>query len=186
MRQIILVRHGQTDWNLAGRWQGSTDTPLNNYGREQASALALSLEGSHYSVIASSELQRAVSTADILNQILDCPRLIDKRLNEINLGLWEGHVVSEIPQIDPVAWEQWNSGIEASSAPSGESRICLAARTKQALEEICQQHPVGNIMIVSHKISIESLICLAEKKSLSEIGKLSVPNLHPITIEWPE
>ncbi len=185
MIRLWLVRHGQTKWNVEGRWQGSTDLDLNEYGVEQARILASSLNGRKFSALFSSTLIRAKATADILNEILQCKRFEDPRLNEIKLGAWEGKLGSDIPGLDPDAWNRWNAGDLAASAPNGESRIELANRTKAAADSIVKQFPEGEILVVSHKVTIESLICLAKAEPLETIGTRPVPNLQPIEILWP-
>src|SRR6476659_10216608 len=86
MATLILVRHGETDWNAAGRLQGHTDRPLNDYGRTQAKRLAEQLAGDGIAAIYASDLSRARETAESLG----LPVLVDPDLREKNWGSWEG------------------------------------------------------------------------------------------------
>jgi broad specificity phosphatase PhoE len=86
---LLLVRHGETDWNRDGRWQGGSDTRLNDLGREQARALAERLDGS-IDVLYSSDLARARETAEIVAAKLGLEVHVDPRLRERSFGSWEG------------------------------------------------------------------------------------------------
>ncbi len=92
MTTLLLVRHGETDWNRDGRWQGGSDTSLNDVGREQARALADELDG-NISTVYSSDLARARETAEIVVANIGLPVQIDPRLRERGFGSWEGEEV---------------------------------------------------------------------------------------------
>jgi broad specificity phosphatase PhoE len=93
---LILIRRGQTDWNLAGRYQGQSDLPLNQHGREQALQIARSLDGTGLSAIYASDLARARDTAQILARAAGLKVQLDPWLREINQGEWEGMLFAEI------------------------------------------------------------------------------------------
>src|SRR5436190_1312043 len=90
MTTLLLVRHGETDWNAAGRLQGHTDRPLNEYGRRQAKELADRLAGEGADAIYASDLSRAKETAEIVGERLGLTVVIDADLREKNWGSWEG------------------------------------------------------------------------------------------------
>jgi broad specificity phosphatase PhoE len=96
--KFLLIRHGQTDWNLAQRFQGQSDIPLNEVGKKQAMALADRLTNESINIVYSSDLQRAIETSKIIMQMSDCkPDLHpDQRLREVNFGDWEGLTYDEI------------------------------------------------------------------------------------------
>src|SRR5437870_10210961 len=95
MTTLLLVRHGETDWNRDGGWQGGSDTRLNDLGREQARALADELDG-NIDVVYSSDLARARETADIVAAKLQLEVRVDPRLRERSFGSWEGLTTLEI------------------------------------------------------------------------------------------
>ncbi len=185
--RLLLIRHGQTDWNLAGRWQGAADIPLNQLGISQAERLGQSLVGRSFELIISSALQRARDSAGIINRYLQLPSEIDPRFNEISLGLWEGVLGADVPLQNPTFWQRWCSGDPEAAPEQGESRAALAARVKPGLEDLRQRNLQssfqGEILLVSHKMTIETILCLVKDLPLSQVGTMTVPNLEPIAVE---
>src|SRR4030067_2492051 len=94
--RLILIRHGETDWNVDGRWQGQADVPLNARGIAQAEETAQSLSNVKFAAIYSSDLARARQTAEALSRIVGLPVQTDARLREIHQGAWQGLRVPEI------------------------------------------------------------------------------------------
>ena len=90
MTTLLLVRHGETDWNADGRLQGHTDRPLTDFGRRQARDLAAALAGEDLTAIYSSDLTRARETAEIVAERLGLPVVLDRDLREKDWGNWEG------------------------------------------------------------------------------------------------
>lgn len=104
--RFCLVRHGQTDWNLEGRYQGQSDVPLNQTGRAEAQSLAGRLKGKSFAAIHTSDLQRARETAEIIAEVLTLPVTLEPLLREINQGEWEGQFVEAIKARFAELWEQ--------------------------------------------------------------------------------
>jgi broad specificity phosphatase PhoE len=90
MTTLLLVRHGETDWNAERRWQGHADVPLNERGRDQAERLAEELENARVDAVYSSDLSRARETAEIVGARLGVPVVLDPALREIDVGSREG------------------------------------------------------------------------------------------------
>ena len=134
MSTLLLVRHGETDWNAEGRLQGHTDRPLSDYGREQARRLAAELAGEEFDAVYASDLARARETAEILGARLGLPVVVDADLREKNWGTWEGLTSVER---DRVVFE-------------GESAEEHAARMLGALRRIAEHHPSGRVVVVTH------------------------------------
>lgn len=101
MTELWLVRHGQTDWNLANIVQGHSDIPLNDTGLTQARELAEKLAGTHFDALYCSDLIRARQTADILAESLNLEVVIEPRIREIRQGVWEGYSIPDILQMFP-------------------------------------------------------------------------------------
>ncbi len=141
--RLLVVRHGESDWNASGRWQGRADVPLNRAGMLQAAGAAEVL--GMFDAIWSSHLQRAVLTAQIIAELLGVgPVEIDHRLCENDVGPWEG--------LDRDAVESgWPGFLADRRRPDGfESYEDASDRMSDALLDIAAQHPGGEVLVVSH------------------------------------
>ena len=134
MTTLILVRHGETDWNADGRLQGHTDRPLNDFGRRQARELAAKLAGDELEAIYASDLVRARETAEIVGERLGLTTVLDPDLREKDWGNWEGLTAVERDRVEFV----------------GESTEKHAERTLRALRRIAERHPAGRVLVVTH------------------------------------
>ena len=162
---LLLIRHGQTNWNLEQRFQGQSDIPLNETGRKQAAALADRLSAKQFDAIYSSDLQRAAETAAIILQMSGFnPDLHpDSRLREVNFGDWEGLTYDEIRAKHPDPLAAWEADIFKNAPPNGETLEGLAVRVQSMLDELREKHEDQNILIVAHGGVLQTLICLAFK-----------------------
>jgi alpha-ribazole phosphatase len=185
MTQLYLVRHGQTDWNVEGRYQGQTDVPLNAAGRAQAELLSAQLAGVPFTAIYSSPLVRATETAKILARPSGLPVQCDARLREINLGLWEGQLSTEIAAHYPAAWAERRSDPLHARVPGGETVPEVAARLAEIANAIAQAHPAGPVLIVSHGLALSTLLCQAQRRSLAEAFKFVPQNSQTERVLWP-
>lgn len=136
LRTLVLLRHGQTDWNLEWRMQGHTDIGLNEVGRVQARAAAPSVAALQPDVIMSSDLIRARDTAARIADLLDMPVSIDKRLRETHLGEWEGLTRDDLVARWPERWDEWRSTSAHARPPGGETRFEVAERAAQVVAEL--------------------------------------------------
>ncbi|BBY30770.1 histidine phosphatase family protein [Mycolicibacterium sediminis] len=138
MRRLVLLRHGQTEYNAGSRMQGQLDTDLSDLGREQASAAAEVLAKRHPLLIVSSDLRRALDTATALGDRAGVPVLTDTRLRETHLGDWQGLTHHDVDAIAPGARLAWRD--DARWAPhGGESRVDVAERSLPLVAELVEQ-----------------------------------------------
>jgi broad specificity phosphatase PhoE len=158
---LILVRHGETDWNRDGRWQGQADAPLNKRGREQAMALADELAGEEVAAVYASDLSRARETAEILAARLGRPVDVDPRLREVHIGGWSGLTTDEIEARFPDDVLHWYEGDPSHSFDGGETYAAMGARVVAALEEIAARHPSDRVLVVLHGGPIRALLAHA-------------------------
>ena len=135
---LLLVRHGETDWNAEGRLQGHTDTPLNDYGRRQARTLADELAGEPIDAVYSSDLARARETAEIVGGRLGLTVVVDPGLREKNWGSWEGLTPAERERVEY----------------AGETTEDHRERTLRTLSAIAVRHPGERVLVVTHGGSI--------------------------------
>jgi broad specificity phosphatase PhoE len=157
--KLLLVRHGETDWNRDGRWQGGSDTRLNDLGREQARALAERLDG-EIDVLYSSDLARARETAEIVAAKLGLDVRLDPRLRERGFGSWEGLTTTEIEERFGAAHRRWLAG-EGAGADDAETFEDFSARVEDFLSDVLRLHPGEEVMVISHGGSIRVIHALA-------------------------
>lgn len=183
---LWLVRHGQTDWNLAGRWQGqSPQAPgLNEAGRAQALALRSQLVGRQVSAVYSSDLLRARQTAELLADPLGLPVKLDPRLREMDLGDWEGLLSNEISARFPQLLMERDCDPIHTSAPRGETPGFVAERVVSALDDIVLNHCGEPVLIVAHGISLAAILCLARGIPLEHIYEHVPGNASLLHLEW--
>jgi broad specificity phosphatase PhoE len=155
---LLIVRHGETDWNNDGRWQGHADTPLNERGREQARKLAESLDG--VDAVYSSDLARARETAEILAEPLGLDVRLDPRLRERAFGAWEGLTSMEIESRFADDHRRWLAG-ESFGAPDAEPFEAVRERVQDFLDETLHKHPSGTVLVVTHGGSARVAYALA-------------------------
>jgi len=181
--ELWLVRHGQTDWNLEGRYQGQSDIPLNQTGIEQARELSLSLREYPFGALYASDLSRARMTAEILGERFHLAVQTDPRLREINQGEWEGYLVSEIrARFQDLATAERRKIY--MNPPGGESVSAVAGRVAAAVNEIARRHPGEKVLVVSHGLAVATLICQADDISLDVVYKHIPDNAQPTRINW--
>lgn len=184
MTQLILVRHGQTDWNITRRYQGQKDIPLNAEGLRQAKALASMLSAEVFDAIYSSDLQRALQTARLLLDDRGIPLVTDIRLREIGFGEWEGEIFHDMLAKYPDRFEISRSDPSIAMAPGGESVEQVAARTSSMADEISRLYPSGRVLVVTHGMALATLVCRARGVALNEAFTLVPDNAQPVYIDW--
>lgn len=149
MIRLILVRHGHTDWNSERRYQGHTDTLLNETGRQQARAVAKRLQNEVIHAIYSSDLKRAWETATIIGQMIDLTPIAEARLRELNFGVIEGMTFDEAQACHPEMMAMWLA--DRNQPPTdGETSDTLAERVHAVLDELRQNHEDETALFVSH------------------------------------
>ncbi len=131
--RLLLLRHGQSTWNAEGRWQGWSDPPLSELGREQAAEAVDRLHGAGLSTVTSSDLERAFTTAAVVAEALGLgPVMVDGNLREYNVGAWEGLTRPEIEYGWPDHLDAWRKG-RLLATPGGETRMAFLARVETGL-----------------------------------------------------
>ncbi len=159
---LYLIRHGETDWNLTGRWQGHTDVPLNDIGRKQAQLLAQRLrdEGVRFDVLYSSDLTRAYQTAWAVGEAVGLPVEMLPSIREIDLGMWSGMTLEEIQQRFPVEAALLAQGQDIPRG-GGETLDALRRRVVDVVEAIMAQHQGEVLAFVSHGGPVRMLLAHA-------------------------
>lgn len=174
--RLAIVRHGQTDWNLEKRIQGSTDIPLNTLGRAQAAETGLNLAGVPWAAIVSSPLVRAHETARIIAGELDLPApLVVPELTERHHGEIEGLTFTERQLRFP----------DGSRVPGLESRQAVLDRVLPALERVAADHQGRQVIVVCHGGVIGTLVRYATDGARPAAGEL-IPNGSVHDFRWQD
>ena len=161
-RTLYLARHGETEWNRIGRWQGATDIPLSDIGRAQAQLLAERLRDRRIARVHASQLSRALETAQIIAACLGAPApTADPRLRERGYGAFEGLTREECAERFPGVWEQYLADRRAVP-PGAEPQAEVTERITAAMTEIATltgaESDSEAILVVSHGGAIRSFI----------------------------
>lgn len=180
MTRLILVRHGETEWNRQLRFQGQVDVPLNATGHEQAQRVARRLAQGEVHRVVSSDLARARQTAAPLAELLarrgGPDPLESAALREQSFGLVDGMGVDEIKRLHPDAWNQW-VGFHADYAfEGGESTRSFHARVLQGLRELVDAHAGQTLVVVTHGGVLDMVWRSARALSLHGPRETHIPN----------
>ena len=178
MTTLLLIRHGQTDWNLEGKYTGQADIPLNETGRAQAYEAAELLRQQPVDAIFSSDLMRALETAAIVAGKSECGVNIqtDPRLREIKQGVWEGMHFNEIKRRFSVEFAARERNPLEVAAPGGETVGEVQQRVLSAIREICAQYPSGVVVIVAHGLALAIVRCWLLQHPIKDVWSFIPPN----------
>jgi 2,3-bisphosphoglycerate-dependent phosphoglycerate mutase len=179
---IVLVRHGETDWNRDNRFQGHANPPLNDAGREQAHALAEELRSERFAAVYTSPLRRAAETAAILGAELGLSPVENASLMEVDVGSWSGLTRTEVEARFPdgfAHWLEYGHGWE-----DGETYDELGERVVAGLSSIGANHPNEAVVAVTHGGPIRSALAAAEgipfddaRRAIDVVGNCTVTRL---------
>ena len=159
VRVLYVARHGESDWNVEGRWQGHTDIPLNEAGRTQARELAVALRPHGLAAVVSSDLARARETAQIVAGALGVPRTYeDPRLRERSFGIFEGLTRRECEQRHPEEWQVWTQ--ERRPPRGAEPHDALAVRVVAGAERVALEVATSGApaLVVTHGAALRALV----------------------------
>ena len=175
--QLLLTRHGETDWNTQSRIQGNTDTVLNENGIRQAQELARRLAGLSPRPLRvySSRHKRALQTADIAAGLLELPCIVQPGIEEISFGLWEGLTWKQVQERFPGEYPAWHEDRRYRRPPEGESYQDLLDRVLPALARIVEAEggpeAEGQVVVVTHSAVIMSVLCFLDDAPFHEMVK---------------
>ena len=156
--RLILLRHGETTWNVEGRYQGHLDSPLTPRGESQARALARRLAGVQLAALHSSDLGRASQTALVISRATGHEVRLDPRLRERHLGNFQGLLKSEIKQKFAGDYRLFKSAGPDHAMPGGESTRQSAERSLACLEELARRYAGQTIVVVAHGGTVSALL----------------------------
>lgn len=176
MTVIYLVRHGQSDWNAANRFQGHVDRPLTDLGREQAGELARELAATALQGIYSSPLRRALDTATAVAVGHKLEVVADDGLREVDVGSWAGLTRAEVEERYPGEFRRWVAG--GDGWEDGETYQQMSARVLACVLRIADAHEDGAILVVSHGGPIRAIQAAAAGMTVHELRRVSPVELN--------
>ena len=177
MKTLYIVRHGETDWNKMGKYQGITDIPLNENGLNQAKACGNALKDVTFDRILSSDLSRALVTAETIRGDRTTSITVDKRLRELNFGDWEAMLFSDIEARWPGLIDEMYLRPHLVKVPNGESFKDLQDRAWAGLEEFLNVNDEEEILLIAcHGGTIRTLLCKLLDISISHCWNFSQGN----------
>jgi broad specificity phosphatase PhoE len=177
---IILIRHGLTDWNEEGRWQGNEDIPLNATGIAQAKALGCRLANWPIQTLYSSDLKRAAQTAAILGKAVDLQPIHDRSWRERDVGAFQGLTWEEIKIQYPKEFQDMSAGI--IDPPRGEDSHALHNRAVTAFNTLKAQHPGQMVAVVTHGGFLHTTLLHILGLPVGQYGRLSLRGNTGISI----
>ncbi len=183
--RIFLLRHGATDWNVAGRCQGVTDLELNADGHAQAAAAARLLAGETIAAIYSSRLRRALQTAAAVGQAHRLQIAVEENLHELDHGELEGLTFEEIKTTHREFIRDWRERPAEAAIPGGERLAAVAERAWSALGRIVARHQADDtLVVVSHNFPILSMVCRILGTPLNQYRTYHVPPGGVVCVEY--
>jgi broad specificity phosphatase PhoE len=148
MVQILLIRPGITEYDQQGRVQGTLDIPLCEDGRDVVAKLVDELRGQPIAAIYASPCQSADQTAEVLAQTIDLKVKTVEKLQNLNQGLWQGMLVSDVKAKQPKVYRQWQEQPETVCPPQGETLSAAKQRVSAALAKLVKKHKADRMVAI--------------------------------------
>ena len=183
--RFFVIRHGETAWNVEGRFQGQMDTELNAKGLEQARLVAERLAGHKFEAVVTSPLSRARVTAEKTACLSGCSEfVVDEGFTEINHGDWEGCLADEIYAKWPEILSKWHTKPESVKMPgkTGETLDDVQKRAIRSADAVAGRY-TGDVILASHDAVIKVLLCYWLDAPLSSFWRFQIPNCSITVIE---
>ena len=185
MTELLVIRHGETDWNRQHRFQGQIDVPLNEIGQTQAGRLGQRLVDEPVDVLISSDLQRARSTADAVAQVRGLQPLIEPLWREQGFGVLEGLDLATIRSRHADLWTSWIRHDADYALPGGgESNTAFHARVTSALQAVLAAHAGRRVVVVTHGGVLDMLWRTAHALPLHGARVCDIPNTGINRLRW--
>lgn len=182
--RVILVRHGETEWNIAMRLQGKQDSQLTEKGIKQAEAAAKVLQHERFHRLISSDLPRAVKTAEIINQYHGLDLESDASLRERNFGIMEGLTREEILKKYPETYHGYMQRRDTYQIPEGETLVDFFDRVTKGMNRIAEQSTGKRVVVVSHGGVLDCMMRMLFKLPLPSPRRFSIFNGSLNIFSW--
>lgn len=159
MTRIILIRHGQTEWNREERFRGRVDIDLDEVGLKQAEAAAEWVAQWEVTAIYSSPLKRAMATAEAIAQRLGLQVKPLEGINDMDFGRWQGISIADVRQNYPEFFDLWRYGPEQLRIPDGENLEDVRKRVVATIDDLVAKHQNETVALITHRVVCKVLLC---------------------------
>ena len=185
MTRIILIRHGETEWNKEQIFRGRTDIKLNKNGIKQAEYIGKRLADIKIDAIYSSPLSRAKDTADsIAKHHKSLKPIVSEKLNDMNFGKWEGLSIKAVKTNYPGLYKLWKTNPGAVKFPGGCNLKKIENNLSSLLKDTVKSHPGRTVVFVSHRVPLKILILLSLDTSLKQFWEIRIDNASISILEY--
>ncbi|WP_414638274.1 histidine phosphatase family protein [Actinomycetospora sp.] len=178
MTELVLVRHGQTEWHADNRYAGRSDVALTRRGHDQAEELARWASGAGLDAVLTSPLTRARGTAGPAAAAAGLDPVVDERLVEVDFGKGDGLTRDEMAAQFPEALTAFLAAPASCPLPGGETGAAAIARARPVLDEACRDRPDGRVLVVAHQTLLRLLLCDLLRIPLDQYRSV-LPRLEP-------
>lgn len=183
--RLIIVRHGESEWNRIGRYQGQEDAPLSSLGISQAAALGERLRSESFQSIYTSPLQRAAHTAAaIARHHPEVPVYQEPALLEIHHGAWQGLMIDQVVELYQEALQEWRRFPTRSQFPGGESFSNILKRVLEFKERLIATHADQTVLASTHDVVVKILVADALGMNMDRINRIWVTNASISVVEY--
>ena len=181
---FYIVRHGQTNWNILGKTQGHGNSDLTEKGEEQAFELAKTIKEYPIDYIYSSDLGRAVQTAEIVGSQIGIDTYKTKSLREMGFGDWEGLLIDEIKKHHEKTYETWRNTPHLVNIPNGETLDIIKDRVDRFINELNEKYDNKHILLVSHSVTVRVMLLSFLNSSMENIYRIKQDNTALNIVEY--
>lgn len=181
---FYIVRHGETNWNILGKTQGHGNSSLTQKGKEQALTLANSMKKYPIDYIYTSDLGRAIETADIIANELNLETKQTSSLREMGFGVWEGLLIDEIKETYSDMYSTWRNSPHLVDIPGGETLSIIRDRVNEFITELNEKYDNKHIVLVSHSVTVRVILLSCLASGLENIYRIKQDNTALNIVEF--
>ena len=181
---FYIARHGQTNWNILGKTQGHGNSDLTDKGKEQAQQLASALKEYPIDLIFTSDLGRAIETAQIIGKEIDVKVEETNALREMGFGAWEGLLIDEIKKDYSSAYDTWRNEPHLVDIPGGETLHIIKERVDNFIKELNDKYDNKHILLVSHTITVRVMLLSFLNSGVENIYRIKQDNTALNIVEF--
>ena len=181
---FYIVRHGQTNWNILGKTQGHGNSDLTPKGENQALELSKAIKEYPIDYIYSSDLGRAVQTAEIIGSTIGVDVIQTPSLREMGFGDWEGLLIEEIKKDHAKTYETWRNQPHLVNIPNGETLHIIKDRVDAFIKELNEKYDNKHILLVSHSVTVRVMLLSFLNSGVENIYRIKQDNTALNIVEY--